>query len=199
MAGVWGRHRAIAFGVEPTEFFFSIGHPMETDLGPVIYDRATKIAILQGFFHDWTELFRLDQAFAGNPRWNFDAYYREVFRGPFYEILASLKNEAFRDEREYRLVYREDPTLFNGEPFTRAPKYFRMAGSLLVPYTTSRDLVGSRIDGYEASRPSSTLAIREVMVGPHPLAQSALAGVREFLDERGYRDTPAVASDVPFR
>jgi hypothetical protein len=139
-------------------------------------------------------LYRLDRDYP-DAKW-LHAYER-LPQPTFFELLAAFKDDSFKDEREFRFVYHEDPRLFDNEVLKRAPKRFRMAGPLLVPYTTTKDLAGSRTG--LSSAPETQLKIHEVVVGPHPLGEAAAAGVREFLDLRGYRDVSVARSRVPFR
>lgn len=108
-----------------------------------------------------------------------------------------LKDESFKDEREFRMIYQEHSRLFAEMNLDLAPKRFRSAGPLIVPFTSTRDLASLRLArgaGVEGSR----IAITDVVVGPHPLKDLAVSGIREFLLTHGY-DVDVQASRVPFR
>src|SRR6266851_4172570 len=182
----------IAFGIEPSRFFYEIGHPMETRSAPVIYNDEDKRFLLRTFAHDWASLHRLDRQ-SNNPAWLHA--YETLPRSNFYELLSMFKDSAFRDEREFRFLYQEDPNLFDGKVLIKAPKHFRVAGSLLVPYATTKDLVGSRTR--TKKEVATKLDLVDVLIAPHPHAEVAAAGIREFLDTHGYGDVSVQTSQVP--
>jgi hypothetical protein len=185
----------IAFGVEPINFLFGIGNPMETGLAPVIYDDDTKRALLLGFVHDWTLLYQKDRAHSDS-KWL--EFYPRAPRSYFFELVSTFKDAAFADEKEFRYVYREDPGLFDDEIFMKVRRRFRVSGPLIVPYTTTKDLAVFRLRDRFQPR-ESILRLKDVIVGPHPHASLAVAGIREFLAAHGYDDVPVAASEVPFR
>ena len=107
-----------------------------------------------------------------------------------------LKDETFRDEREFRMIYQEHARLFAEIPLDLAEKRYRTPGPLIVPYTTTRDLAGLRLaEGARETR----IEIVDVIVGPHPLKDIAASGIKEFLASSGYQDIPVVPSRVPYR
>jgi hypothetical protein len=183
----------VALGIDLMIWSFKIGRPIETSPHAVIYDDAVKRDLLRGFFHDWAELHRRDRV--GSDPKHLEAYDISP-RSRFYELLSMFKDSAFRDEREFRFVYQEDPQLLSRMPIKKAPKRFRVAGSVFVPYTTTKDLAQDqlRIDGKPLR-----FELHEVVVGPHPQAGLAAAGIREFLDSHGYANVPVTRSEVPFR
>lgn len=186
----------IALGVAPSDFYAGIGVPMQTDLAPVIYDDQTKINLLKGLVHDWSTLYRNDRE-SGNSLWLKD--YPRLPRAYFFELVSTFKHSAFADEREIRLVYREDPTFFDDAIFEKVKKHFRISENVIVPYVTTKELAVFRLVGREKSA-ISKIRLVDVVVGPHPRADLAAAGIREFLASHGYRDDVMVhMSRVPYR
>jgi hypothetical protein len=189
----YGReHAGVAIGIEPFPFFKGLAYPRELSWAPVIYDQQTKRQLLRGFAHDLSALRDRDLK-AGSVQ--VDAY-ESISRDRFFELLSMMKHEAFRDERELRFVYQEDPespiSRFDG----RAPKRFRVAGGLLVPYTTTKD-IGQRSSVFDATE--NKLVLHEIVVGPHPHAELIQSGVREFLAANGLEGVEVNMSNVPFR
>src|SRR5688572_13125735 len=107
-----------------------------------------------------------------------------------------FKDASFKDEREFRMIYQEHARLFANTVLDLAPKRFRAAGPLIVPFTTTRDL-SSLVLAQGAGASGSRLAITDVVVGPHPLKNLAVSGIREFLAAHGY-DVDVQPSSVPF-
>ncbi|MFI5197566.1 MAG: DUF2971 domain-containing protein [Thermoanaerobaculia bacterium] len=182
----------VAIGIEPSEFFSAIGHPMEIRPAPVVYEPLSKLSLVRGLLHDWAELYRLDRGQCEPEQ--LDVYER-LPQGTFFELFSMLKHESFRDEREFRFIYLEDPHLFDRGVFEKAPKRFRMAGPILVPYTTTRDL--APLSGGVSKH--GRLKLAEIIVGPHPYADLAEAGIREFLGASGHAEVSVSRSRVPFR
>lgn len=107
----------------------------------------------------------------------------EWMMGSSYRLIAQLKHEAFKEEREYRLIYAGgDGHLIS----TRA----RAAG--LVPFVNFA--VNLPEDG---KRPDETLA--EVVVGPGADQYGQVAAVRDFLQAKGYGRVPVRTSEAPYR
>jgi hypothetical protein len=189
----YGReHVAVAIGIEPKAFFHGLAYPRELSLAPIIYDLQAKRELLSGFLHDWAALRDRDLA-AGAVQ---PDVYECLPRGGLFELFSMMKDAAFSDEREFRFVYQEDPegpiSRFEG----KAPKRFRVAGDILVPYTTTKDL-GRRSSVFDASQ--SRLTVHEIVVGPHPHAELIRSGICELLGASGYSGIEVNLSSVPFR
>lgn len=199
--GYGGGASGVAFGISPTDFREGVRNPLETNISPVIYDDQVKRALLEGFVHDWTMLYQRDSR-DGDANVH---YYSSTLRSHLFDLISTFKDAAFADERELRYVYHENLALFNEYVFMKAPKRFRADGSLVVPYTTTRDLSVIRLhDGTSALPDSektqrSELRLVDVIVGPHRHAELAAAGLRELLDANGYSSISVHQSSVPFR
>jgi len=80
----------------------------------------------------------------------------------------------------------------------KVKRRFRASGSVTVPYTTTKDPAVFRLRDREKAE-ESVIRMADVIVGPHPHAQLAAAGIREFLNSAGYSDVEVHVSSVPFR
>jgi len=190
----YGRdHVGIAIGIEPLPFFTTLAYPRELSYSPIIYDPQVKRELLRGFAHDWSTL--RDRDLKEGLIESNDAY-ESLPRSGFFELLSMMKDEAFRDERELRFVYQEDPEGTISKLDGRAPKRFRIAGDILTPYTTTKDIV-QRSAVFSAA--DSKLRFHEIIVGPHPHAALIQSGIRELLTEYRYEDVEVNVSKVPFR
>jgi hypothetical protein len=187
--------QGIAFGVEPMNFYFEIGHPMEMTLAPVIYDDGVKRDLLENFVRDWAVLYERDRA-SGDPQWL--AGYPRAPRSYFFELVSTFKHSSFADEREFRYVYREDPLVFNDQLLMKVKQRFRASDSLIVPYTTTKDLAVFRLRNQEKIK-KSDIKMTDVIIGPHVHGELAAAGVRELLVAQGYSNVPVYISAVPYR
>ncbi len=189
----YGRdHAGVAIGIEPSAFLQGLGFPHELSPAPVIYNPEVKEGLLKGFFHDWAAL-RDRDCEAGNVQ---SSAYESITRAHFVELLSMMKDEAFSDEREFRFVFQEDPTGPIAKLRGRVAKRFRVSGDVLVPYTTTADLM--RRDGVRAER-QSRLVFHEIVVGPNPYAELIRNGLRELLRASGYHDVEVSLSSLPFR
>jgi hypothetical protein len=183
----------ISFGIDATAFARSTGNMHTARYTSVVYRDTVKRHLLRTFAHDWGLLLGRDRA-AGDG--HLDSY-EKIARIYFFELLAMLKHESFRDEREFRIIYQEHSRLFAGASLDLAPKRFRIAGPLIVPFTSTRDMSSLRLARGQGSD-GSRIAIIDVVVGPHALKDLAASGIREFLHEHGY-DVDVEPSRVPFR
>lgn len=180
----------IAIGIKPSAFLRELAYPRELSCAPVIYNLQGKRDLLRGFLHDWAALRDRDVSESGQL-----AAYDSLPRSSFVELLSMMKDAAFSDEREVRFVYQEDPegpiARFDG----KAPKRFRMAGHILAPYTTTKD-IASRSSILAGTQ--SRLTFDEITVGPHPHAERVRSGIRELLAESGRSGILVNLSTVPF-
>ncbi|MDQ3563310.1 MAG: DUF2971 domain-containing protein [Pseudomonadota bacterium] len=177
----------VAIGFELTQFFDGIGYPRQANLSRVVYDDDLKRCMLRNCFSYFEQAWKLDAA--ADPR-HIESY-DNLLRGVFFELVVLCKDIGFQDERECRLVYHEDPGLFSRLPLKPAPKSFRVSGPMLVPYTTSAEL--------DCITDPQQFPIGRVVVGPHPHMNVIAAGIREFLQFRGYEKVPVDISTIPFR
>lgn len=189
----YGSHAVgVAFGVTPLRFYFDLGKGVHVRYVPVIYDTEMKQRILGSFASDWSEAHKRDRE-EGHGH-HLKSY--KMLSGVFYEIVSVLKDDAFRDEREFRFIYQESPFIEPGM-FSPAAKLFRFNGTVLAPYTTAADIFRSQPNPKGAQFPRVTIS--EVIVGPHPKSGLVAASVREFLASRGYSNVAVHVSKIPFR
>ena len=90
-------------------------------------------------------------------------------------FLAKFKHEAFRDEKEWRIIDTSDRNAL-----------FRVRGSALVPYVALRN--GKKC-----------LPVVKVTVGPGFDQELTRLSVRNFLNRKGYNDIKVCLSKAPYR
>jgi hypothetical protein len=103
-----------------------------------------------------------------------------------------FKDEAFSDEREYRLVYTEHPEILKASKFPNARKHFRpnSRGNMLIPFVSTADL---------ALTLPQKLPLEEITIGPQENISLVERSIREFLDSWGYSEVKLQKSRVPYR
>ena len=102
--------------------------------------------------------------------------------------IAGLKNEAFAEEREWRLIIRENLVFVSMEdpPAENRPKLaYRISRGLLIPYVK---LVPSN---------GPLLSLRSVRSGPTLDRTRAELSVKAFLENHGYKDLKFEGADIP--
>lgn len=103
------------------------------------------------------------------------------------------KHEAFRDEREVRLVTRI--------PNDTSAVCFRSSRFGVTPYVRLAQPPAREpwSGAWLTVREHPRLPIGGVCVGPTPHSDAAAQGVRSLLESHGYRGVPVAASAAPFR
>ena len=110
----------------------------------------------------------------------------------------TFKHDAFKDEREWRLVVfdasgqmsakERERRLFYGEGLGPMPgKQFRAGKSMLVPYVEAKP---NTDEGY---------FIKEVIVGPAPHPDLSIKSVEAFFQSLNHPEVKVCASKVPYR
>lgn len=178
----WRAYGAISIGFGSP---FGFGYLPETQLDRVVYDDTSQRLILRLFIHHHAAAWSVDARHVDQP--TLDAYHS---LDRLYRRLIFLKNPAFADEREVRLVYIENPDLFRRVGRPVAPKRFRTRGNLVIPYVRTADL---------AREPVDHLPIREIVVGPQPNSDLVESGIRQLLAARGYASVTVRSSSIPYR
>lgn len=200
-----GNAVGVSLGFSQREFLPQLGYPRECQLVPVLYSDQHKRAIWDTFARFFTEAYSKDSVREisvtqrdGSVRQFFPVSgYESSLNGMLYELAASCKHSAFEDEREIRLFYPEHADLV--EKYRRGPAKirFRPASCFLAPYTTLSDI--REVYDEEKADWSPRLALTEVIVGPHPRSDLAIASVKKFLRVHGYGDVPVHPSAAPYR
>ena len=103
--------------------------------------------------------------------------------GFVYGLAAQLKDDAFLEEQEYRLLAFVEP----GQPVAVRP---RAAG--LVPYVE----FGINLPQNGIQAPA---AVAEIIVGPGSDQEGQSAAVRDLLQVPGFSDAEVRRSSVPYR
>lgn len=99
----------------------------------------------------------------------------------FVQLAPTLKDPSFRDEREWRLV--------SGPIPTTDPRWnVRPGRSMLIPYVSIL-----------LSADSSSLPIKEVVVGPTPHMDLAMNALSSYLSSRRLSQWSVKRSQVPYR
>lgn len=107
--------------------------------------------------------------------------------------LLQLKNAAFADERESRMVFEVSP---RWKFVKHRTSRFGLTPYIEVSAATGADVRSARGDYL---RTASKLPIRSVTIGPSPLGPESTDALREYLEFRGYPDVPVARSETPFR
>ena len=101
----------------------------------------------------------------------------------FLQIAVLMKNGAFQEEQEWRLV---SPVHNN---YVEPPILYREGAFSLVPYL----LVALPVNA------SGVLAIRRTIIGPSPNANLSLDAVSRYLSKEGVKPNEVVNSCIPYR
>jgi hypothetical protein len=195
----------VSLGFSQQDFLPQLGYPSECQLVPVLYAEEHKRALWDTFARFFTEAYRKDSVRQisvtqrdGSDRELFPTSgYESSLQGMLYQLAASCKHSAFEDEREIRLFYTEHSEIVAKYGSGPARVRFRPTSCFLAPYTTLSDIR----EVYKSNRTdrSTRLSLSEVIVGPHPRADLAIASVKKFLQENGYGDIPVCPSSAPYR
>lgn len=195
----------VSLGFTQRDFLYRLGFPRECQLVPVLYSDSDKRALWDTFARFFTEAFRKDsgrqisvEQMDGSVRQFYPVQdYASSLYSLLYELAASCKDSAFADEREIRLFYTEHSETFERFGLLRAPTRFRPANCFLAPYTTLGDI--READGRVPADFTPRLALCQVVVGPHPRSELAIASIKKFLQLHGYGDVPVNPSAAPYR
>lgn len=108
-----------------------------------------------------------------------------------FRTIAGIKHEAFREEREWRLL-----SVSGVEMEVRT----RPRASGVVPYMDVA--VNARLSGDHGPEYVAGAPLAKVVVGPTEMPDAQVAAVRDLLASRGmhgFRDVQVVTSEAPFR
>lgn len=195
----------VSLGFSQREFLPQLGYPSECQLVPVLYTEEHKCALWDMFARFFTEAYTKDSARqisvtqpdGGVQKFFPISGYESSLKDMLYQLAASCKHSAFEDEREIRLFYTEHSHIVEKYGSGPAKIRFRPTSCYLAPYTTLSD-IRDVYDGQQADR-CPRLALSEVIVGPHPRSDLAIASVKKFLRVNGYDDIPVYPSAAPYR
>ena len=167
-----------------------IGRPIMAPLDsrvpvmPVIYGESAAVASIDRHLRDLREGRGFVVMRNGKPA-------VEWLLGDVYRLIARLKDEAFQEEREWRLIALVEP----GHPQT-VPVRPRAAG--LVPYVHfGINLPVREGDGDQFTRLPKTIA--NIIVGPGTDQNGQAWAVGDLLQTAGYPQTDITLSRVPYR
>lgn len=149
-------------------------------LVPCIYDPALQYQIvghaLIQLVADWQHLFaNQPEAIQFN---NADAFVFAILR-QYALIAAALKNQDFREEAEWRLVFLEQDI----NKITISPKSSLLSGYITPPL----------------SKTPPQLPLREVWIGPGRHQRLSQAAMGVLLKQHNYNQVPLFASSIPYR
>lgn len=195
----------VSLGFSQKDFLPQLGYPSECQLVPVLYAEEHKRALWDMFARFFTEAYTRDSARLisveqrdGSVREFFPTSgYESSLKNMLYQLASSCKHSAFEDEREIRLFYTEHSDIVEKYGNAPAKTRFRPTSCFLAPYTTISDI--QEVYGRAKADRSPRLALSEVIVGPHPRSDLAMASVKKFLQENGYEDIPVYPSAAPYR
>jgi hypothetical protein len=115
------------------------------------------------------------------------ALFVSFLRDHFSEFHFSFKNQAYKEEREWRLVVQTD----GGDAFMR-DLYFRANGGILIPYLA----LGL---GQLAGLPNGRLPLTDIVYGPAIDRSRAVHSLHLLLRKLGHAHVRITSSEVPLR
>lgn len=195
----------VSLGFSKRDLLPQLGYPSECQLVPVLYAEEHKLALWDMFARFFSDAYTKDSArqiSVSQPDGSIRKFYptsgyESSLKGLLYQLAASCKHSAFEDEREIRLFYTEHSDIVEKYGSGPAKVRFRPTSCFLAPYTTLSDI--RNVYDLVPAECSPRLALSEVIVGPHPRSDLAIASVKKFLRENGYDDIPVYPSAAPYR
>lgn len=146
-------------------------------LAPCLYDQSKQRALIRALVEEV-----LEENIAGTPWNNEDHIPRSGNLGAYLHRYAPiLKNPAFKDEREWRVISR--PLSCKLERFD-----FRPGNSMLIPYYR-----------FPLAKESISFEAHEIVIGPTPHPTQAKHSVCSFLVGQDLRNVSVNNSAVPYR
>lgn len=113
--------------------------------------------------------------------------YHDHFRQLIPEIVTLFKHPSFREEKEWRIVYR-DPFLFNEPPLSDARVEFREGKSTLIPYVK-----------FPLATNDDRVRITKTFVSPGPQQELAKIACEAFLQRYSSYNVAVKNSEIPYR
>lgn len=184
----WRAYGPIAVGFDVSGLMF--GYNNSVHMESVVYNRADQVRLLDLLIHLCATAYNFDKTHL-TPE-HLDRVYEDD-SGRILMLISLFKHPGFADERELRMVHVEHPKVLEGFGVPRPPQRFRVAGRLLVPYLTTRD-IATFPDSYPEKLP-----IAEIVIGPNARGEILERGVKQLLSAHGYQETQVKRSIVPFR
>jgi hypothetical protein len=139
-----------------------------------IYDEQDQIKQIDGVIEQFARAFKADNSNSLNKYFSFAV--------TLSELAPTIKNRAFKEEAEWRII----ATIWPAEEATVPVKY-RPVKSLLIPYV-------------EIGLPLTDLAIPVVFVAPNPHRDLSCESVRRFLNAKlGTKSDVVRLSTIPYR
>lgn len=173
---------AVGFPVRPLSL-----HVNQGLLRPVEYDPDTQRKLAAIYIHNLVSFFQADMQ--GNRLEHILDVYHKLDR--LVELAVFFKDPAFRAENEYRLTYIDAPDALEPLGMKSPARLFRAVRGRLVPYVPSTQVLRSEHRDYP-------LEIVDVVLGPET-DDLLERGVRDFLDENGFKQARVRRSLVPLR
>lgn len=177
--------KGVAIGM-PSDSYYFFGLE-EIYLGLVVYDRKVQLNLIENFIHFFHESYRTDKDYCDEKK---DELYISLMLSTLFEFFAFFKDSSFTEEREFRLIHIEHPSVYGDGLLKPASRRFRTSSNFLIPYCTTKDI---------RNGDDKRVQITEVVIGPHPEKDFVRNGIREFLDTNGYHETEIKLSNIPFR
>ena len=145
------------------------GHPL---LVQVTYDEEPQLEQLRELLRSWRSM--LASVSSTEPGWFKGA---ALLAQVFGALAVSFKDEAFAEEKEWRLCYSRLrlPETLPEEPFVVD---FRSRGELVIPFVRFQPMPVDKADD------SPSLPITGIRVGPHPYPALAASGVWHLINEQ---------------
>lgn len=114
-----------------------------------------------------------------------------------YEHITYFKDNSFEDEKEVRLVYKEDKSFFKIAKLNKPKKEFRISDNKIIPYLSSKNI--PKFNKEYARTKDEILPIYDIVIGPQKDADLIMCGIKELLKSKGYKNVKVRKSIVPYR
>lgn len=173
--------RGVSLAFDPAQLT-ETGEQAAFQIGRCEYDIRKQESVAEQFV---LRALELAEATGPSPTHHATQSFHHVFlelEPDLLRLAALMKNPAFREENEWRLV----SPVFNN--YVEPPIQYRAGATTLVPYL---ELPLPQANG--------VIAIQNVVVGPTPNPNFSISSVVRFLSREGVRPTRVMNSCVPYR
>jgi hypothetical protein len=179
------------------------GHVQETFLSKVIYNEREQKKIINIILNQFSHSFSIDLE---NWRWGGNVLdtTTSLALSRIHKFIVAFKDSSFKDEKEVRYFYTENPDFIKEGFFSKAEKEFRIVNGVMVPYVTTNSLYENnklQMMGQEndSLSPNNNFPLEEVIIGPHYKQELVERGIREFLDYHDLNHVKIKKSPISYR
>jgi hypothetical protein len=184
---------ALGFETNPIGFGYPKG---DSHLGRVVYQLEKQIKLLQTFFSIVKQSEEYDTSCDEEVKSKSITMEYLVYQ--LLRISALFKHPTFSDEKEIRLLYYEPLDIMGHFKQDTAQRQFKISGGLIVPFTDT--LNTTRVfSSDENPKTPKKLPLKSVVIGPSAQAKVLASGMRDLLNNLGYREVEISLSEAPLR